>query len=207
MGWLSHFNRCTMVQAVSFITTIRTDPIKGPLIKHLSPWLLRLLQILHRRSHLLVVGSSPCKSSLGLQGKEPLLALLEVCDLYTSILFLTRLQCLAPNDQQVERQDGRNLTIQKSQSPMVFSCQLGSKLTRIWRESSPTLLILAIASSSPQSWSTCQRQHERRLTCSTGSLLIHSGSIKSIFTHRQSSRPLRCGGTSSILLMLTIWPQ
>ena len=149
MGWLSHFNRCTVVQAVSFTTTIHAEPIKAPLMKHLSLWLLRPLQILCCCSHLLVVGSSPRKSSLGLQGKEPLLALLEVCDLYTSISFLTKLQCLTPNDQQVERQDGRNLTIQKSQSPMVFSHQLGSKLTRIQRESSPTLLILAIASPSP----------------------------------------------------------
>ena len=206
MGWLSHFDHCTVVQAVPFATTICADPIKALLMKHLSPWLLHPLQILCHHSHLLMVGSSPHKSSLGLQGKEALLALLEVCDLYTSILFLTKLQCLTPNDQQVERQDGRNLTIQKSQSPMVFSHQLGSKLTRIWRESSPTLLILAIASPSPQSWSTCRCQCERRLTCSTGSLLVHSGSIKSIFACQQSSCPLRCGGTSSILLMLTIWP-
>ena len=113
MGWLSHFDGCTMVQAVSFATTICADPIKAPLMKHLSPWLLHLLQILCHHSHLLMVRSSPHKSSLGLQGKEPLLALLEICDLYTSISFLTKLQCLASNDQQVERQDGRNLTILK----------------------------------------------------------------------------------------------
>ena len=101
MGWPSHFDASTVVPPVSFAISIRVDPMKAPLIKHLSPWQPCPLHMLPHHSHRLVVGSSPPKSSPELQGKEPLQALVEVCDLYTSVSSLTKLQCHAPNDQPV----------------------------------------------------------------------------------------------------------
>ncbi|KAI6139779.1 hypothetical protein BKA82DRAFT_145720 [Pisolithus tinctorius] len=102
--------------------------------------------ILPRHTHPLVAGDSLLQDNPELRGTEPLQALLKVCNSQVSLsLFLTALQHC---HQQVESQNGRNLTCQIFQNPIACLWLCGEKLTRICRESHPVLWTQAITSQS-----------------------------------------------------------